>query len=201
METKTDRTDRTARPPAAEDRYKTASKTERKRLAAEVLQKYRPRLEKIVRAKLRDLPEHWAEGDQVAALGLLVALERFDCEIAAYRGSTFWTFAFWPIQHELEAWLSASIFWRKETNRGKSATRRAARETARASQTALSLELALETPSDAATPEEEIASNELHGLLHEFLASLTPSERAAAQRHDKEVMSQARAFFLKGVQS
>ena len=124
METKTDRTDRTARPPAAEDRYKTASKTERKRLAAEVLQKYRPRLEKIVRAKLRDLPEHWAEGDQVAALGLLVALERFDCEIAAYRGSTFWTFAFWPIQHELEAWLSASIFWRKDTNRGKSATRR-----------------------------------------------------------------------------
>lgn len=105
--------------------YRTAGAAERRRIQTEIVVSHHDRVRSLVR---RYVPAgHREEGEQVAALGLLVALEKYDDAVSGPdRGKkSFWGFAFPYVRDELRAWLDVSVWWCKAANRGKSAKRRA----------------------------------------------------------------------------
>ena len=114
-----------------EQSYKTETNpTERRRIQAAVIEAHRPHVAALVR---RLVPaEHREEGQQVGALGVLVALEKYDDGIAGPdRGKKcFWGFAYLYVRDELQRWIDVGVNWRKTPNRGKSAARKANRQAA-----------------------------------------------------------------------
>jgi hypothetical protein len=102
---------------APEVTYKNATTpTERRRIQAAVVEAYRGRVSALVR---RSIPaEHREEGEQVGAIGLLVALEKYDPTL----GAPFWHVAQLWIRKELQRWTSHGIHWRPNTNGAKGRT-------------------------------------------------------------------------------
>lgn len=103
-----------------EARYSTAQPEERERLQIEVLGRYRARIAGVVRALTT--PPNWAEGEQVGAIGLLVALERYDsARLGEDRGGAFWFFAQAYVRDEVQSWLDHGVLWRPRRQRKPSA--------------------------------------------------------------------------------
>ena len=93
-----------------EAEYRNATTAARRRsLQTAVVVAYRDRIAALVRrrfpAELRD------EAAQVAAIGLLVALEKYDPD----RGVPFWPFAVPWVRSELELWVGHGVRWRPST--------------------------------------------------------------------------------------
>lgn len=189
-----------------EDAFKqTTDRTERRRLRACVVADYRSRVTSIVRSVLPR--EHWDEGLQVGLLGLLVALEKFDPSA----GRDFWYCASTAVRDEIRAWRDRALNWRKDTNRGRSPTRVAARERAQqvsqhssadarsANGEGLSIKEAY-FDSQAPTPEDSYATEEARQRCATFVSTLNDEDRAALfspknPRH-RSLVQNARAFVL-----
>lgn len=99
---------------APETAYKnTSDPRARRRIQGEIVVKYRGRLASYVRRHLS--ARHWQEAEQVGAIGLLVALEKFEPS----RGVPFWFFAVQWVRKEIQRWLNHGVYWRPHTNGAK----------------------------------------------------------------------------------
>lgn len=97
--------------PHPEDYYRTSDKTERRRIQLVIVTEHRDRVAALVR---RGVPKRLrAEACQVGALGLLVALEKYDPERSGPdRGKkSFWGFAFPYVREEIRVWLDHAAGW------------------------------------------------------------------------------------------
>lgn len=193
--------------PRPEDAYKaTTDRAERRRLQAKVVELYRLR---VVALAHRAVPrEYWREAEQVGLIGLLVALEKFDPE----GKHDFWYLASTAVRDEIRTWRDTGIYWRKDTNRGKSPARVAARQEAQRQGQHESADTTRDRGSDlgsisikdayfdssAPTPEDLYANEEARRLCAAFLSTLNDEDRAALfapknPRH-RSLIERARAF-------
>lgn len=106
---------------------KTSDPAERRRFRAEVVLAHQDRLDRLVR-RMVPAPQHRAEAKQAGAIGILLALEKYDPD----RGVAFWTFAYWFVREEIRTWMGKGFYWAQMPNRGKSEARQKSRDAARA---------------------------------------------------------------------
>lgn len=162
---------------------------ERRRLRAEIVASYAPRIQALVRKRLPWLPRQWAEAEQVSVLGLLEALERNDPE--KERRVSFWNFAHRYICAELSKWVSETILWKERTHKkGESAAALdvvSLDEERRSLQCDTACTLHDSIADTSGTPEELAATKEL-GVL--FLEKLTPGQIRAIDRRDRSFSPQ-----------
>lgn len=104
-------------------RYRDAGLAERRQIQADVVQRYRYRVFRVVRRQV-PWPAHWEEAEQEGTIGLLIALKKFDPD----RGVPFGAFADPWIRNEIQRWIDVGVYWRKSPNRGKSEARQRAAE-------------------------------------------------------------------------
>jgi len=177
---------------------------ERRRLTAEILNTYKPRIAAVVRRVLRT-PQHWAEAEQVGALGLLVALREYrPAEAEADRGGAFWGFARFHVMNEIQRWIDVGVYWRKTPNRGRGEARAANREAARTHALHVEYQDDEDHRVDENSPEALVIAAELRAQVEGFVLALTEDERKTAlaerpsgrsARHYRTIVSRARAAF------
>jgi hypothetical protein len=159
---------------------KTTDQTARRRLQTAVVLAFRDRIAALVRGLAPR--EHRAEAEQVGALGVLVALEKYDPGRKEYepeKGSYFWNFARSIVLDEIQRWMDQGVYWRKSANRGKSPERVAQREAAQSQRHVASLdaETAIVPMDPSPTVEELLGNAEGEALVRQFAATLTPDDR------------------------
>ncbi len=168
---------------------------ERRRVQAEVVSAYRALVSKHVRMMV---PERFREeAEQVGAIGLLVALERYDVTKAtAYggdRGRAFWNYAKRFVRDEVRDWRDRGVFWRPRTRKV-----RTGHDEAQAQAHRLPLQMdftvdqadtgvdANEWQVDHQTPlvDALAVEHELRGRLDAFIDTLNDEERAIVLSED-----------------
>lgn len=169
-----------------EDVYKdTTDLIARRRLQSSVVEAYRDRVSGAVRRLVRD-PDNRVEAEQVAMLGLLVALERYD-RAAAHpegpredRGGAFWHFAFPFVRNEVQRWMDHGVFWRP---RKRNAHGQGTAELARLHRTPASMDagdvdetLHDQIKSTVASVEDQVADGELKLRLRAFVRTLSAED-------------------------
>jgi DNA-directed RNA polymerase specialized sigma subunit len=102
---------------APEDLYPTVHPAAKQRFRIEVVAKYAPLAAAYVRRYFA--PEHRAEAEQVAAIGILVALEKWDPTRPRVNEDAFWGFATLYVRDELRKWADVGIRWRKSAKSKK----------------------------------------------------------------------------------
>jgi len=165
--------------PKPEAIYRQAtSREERRRLQAAVITEQRPKFEAFVR---RQVPSaHRQEGFQVAAIGILVALEKYDEEISGPdRGKkSFWGFAFPYVREELRRWMDHGVGWR---NSKLSKSEKAALESRGGSTSVTSLEFLSESGIEFGTSDRAVdeTAGDLEVLrrLQAFVSTLSVDEK------------------------
>jgi hypothetical protein len=139
--------------------------------------------ERVVALVRRSVPgQHREEAAQVCAIGLLVALERYDdAKSGPDRGKkNFWGYALPYVRDELRLWMDKGVRWR---NTKMSKAVRAAREAkGDFGSTFVSVE-AIESAGEffaaaGVSVDELAAESEALRLLRLFIARLTDKERA-----------------------
>lgn len=164
-----------AKAPADVASYRaTTDPLERRRIQAEVVEAYRPRVANLVRCLFRRNPEHWREAEQVGLIGLLTALEKYDPDLLTGedQGNRFWYLAYYYVKNEIRAWRDVGVNWAKDHRHGacnENITR----------QTRVSYDDSLyETePSKEPTVEEQVVESEVKARLRAFAATLSAIDR------------------------
>ena len=149
---------------------------ERKLIAAAVVAANKTRVASLVRRLVRS-PDHWREAEQVGAVGILVALEKYDPTLVGEdRGAAFWNFARQWVIHEIQTYLGNSVFWRKAPNRGRSeARKKQAEAVVRVHE---SIDLVNEPACTSPSQEERLGREEQRALLRLFASTLSARDRA-----------------------
>lgn len=189
---------------------KTTDDAERKRIRALAIRVYQDLVFSVVRRSVDR--QHWPEAMQAGAVGILIALNKWDPErIGEDRGHAFWFFARRWVQDEIQKWIDRGVYWRPRS-RGRAASH----ELSALHRNPVSLDApapaAVDTnlyslfPANQPSIEELAADAELRGRLFQFAATLTNKEREIlfsenAQRMGTrrylDLVERARAF-LKG---
>lgn len=183
----------------------------RRRLQAAVVVAYRSHVESLARKLLR--PQHIEEATQAGCIGLLLALEKYDDQIAGPdRGKkSFWAFVFPYVRDEIRTWADAGVYWRKSPNRGRSTERVAARAEAETMRQVKSLDYVMADgiavvdtfPDDAPTPEDIAEVSEARARLAQFSDTLSTRDREilfsensqrVRSRHHLSLVERATAF-------
>ena len=188
-----------------EDRYRQAtSQDERKRIQTEVVKAYRAHVASAARRYVA--PEHRADAEQAGALGVLVALEKYDPSrlgahrVGGDRGGAFWFFAATHVRNEIQKWKDVGVSWRPRSRK------KVASEEHALHMVHFSMENTKDLPSDEPTVEELLIDVETEQRLVRFAASLTvddlavlfsQSGRCKASRRYLSLVERAKAF-IKG---
>ena len=152
-------------------------KDTRERKAA-VVAANKTRVAGLVRRLVRS-PDHWREAEQVGAMGILVALEKYDPTLVGEdRGAAFWNFARRWVIHEIQTYLGNSVFWRKAPNRGRSEARKKQAEAAAVGRAHECIDLVTEPACTCPSQEEQLAREEERALLRLFASTLSARDRA-----------------------
>jgi RNA polymerase sigma factor (sigma-70 family) len=140
----------------------------------EVIETHRGHIRRLVRRMLRD-PQHWAEGEQVGALGVIVALGKYDPD----RGVPFWGFAVRVVENEIDKWMDCGVRWKARSKKGAEHVERdPSRRFGAQAGVALApdeLEGAIELAPNA---EALVGEVEQSDRLTRFLATLSDKDRA-----------------------
>lgn len=174
-----------------EDDYRSGTPAERRRIRAQVLAACAGERRNLIWR----LPVwHREEAAQVAALGVLVALEKYDANISGPdRGKKrFWNYAFVHVREELRTWADRALGWQ---NTKMNAARRAAREAKGQTTVGRMLSLELELELDARpdllvaddTPEGLASDLEAAAALNEFLTTLSAEEKRTLLSENENV--------------
>lgn len=164
------------------DYAKATSPAERRRLQAAAVEAYRDRVSRVVR-RLVPGAANRPEGEQVGAIGILVALERVDASRVDSRFS-FWAFAYPYVRYEIQRWLDVGVYWRRVGNRGKDAARQAQRQAAAVNRRHASMD----SPISDGRASDWTNAWTLHDMLHD--TSPTAEDMVA----EVEVTVRLRAF-------
>lgn len=200
---------------APEETYKTATTpAARRRIQTAVVIAYREKIQGAVRRLLPRSPQHWEEACQVGALGLLVALEKYQPKPGA-KPWAFWRFACLPVMSEIREWMGVGVYWRKPANRGKSPERAAQRVAAKLQELHGSLDAEIRGTAetlhdrvfDEVSPLQEalVGDAEAAARLATFVRTIAPEDAAVLltedhrqvnSRHHKALVERARAFVI-----
>lgn len=159
--------------------YKTADKAERRRIQTELVSRHRHKLHLFVRSLVP--AQHFDEGAQVGALGLLLALEKYDdAKSGPDRGKKdFFAFAKPYIRDEVRVWMDKGVRWRNtKVNKERKAAQAAKGTDGGVHHDSLDAASAAgaEFKAEAPTPDELASELEALKRLRAFVASLTVAE-------------------------
>jgi hypothetical protein len=195
-----------------------AGSTERRQIQAAVIEAHRGHVAALAR---RMVPtQHRQEAEQVGAIGLLLALEKYDPTPRQGHSTSpvFWSYAFTFARDEIRAWKANGVYWRKPANRGKGEARQANRDAASRHLLPKSMDAEMRLhanesttlhdviPSPGSTVEEIVSDVEAMSLLLTFAENLTATEQEilfsensqrVRSRHHKDLVQRAAAF-IKG---
>lgn len=151
----------------------TSCPVERRRIQEEVIESCRGRVSALVR-RMVSQREHWREAEQVGAVGVIVALGRYD----ANRNDSFWGFAHLIVRDEIEMWMGRAIYWRPSTKRALGRTSNPVHSIPRS--------------MDAELPHRHADSSATTATLHDFVSCTVPT--AEAQTIEAELNAKLSAF-------
>jgi hypothetical protein len=159
-----------------EEQYRhTTDKAARRRIQAEILDKYRPHVRWFVRKTIG--PQHREEAEQVGCIGLLVALERYEpAKLGVDLGGAFWFFAARCVRDEIRRWEDVGVYWRKRRG-AKSAVARLQRHQASIDAERPDGRTMHDELTEGFTVEDLVADVEHRRLFARFVATLTDAER------------------------
>lgn len=190
-----------------EEQYRhTTDRAERRRIQADILDKYRPHVRWFVRKTIA--PQHREEAEQVGCIGLLVALEKYEpTKLGEDKGGAFWFFAARCVRDEIRRWEDVGVYWRKHRVRpgpgaelARLQRRQASMDAERPDGRSLHDELTTE-----ATVEDLVADVECRRLFARFVRTLTDAERQTIFSEDLRIIrsrshlsliERARAFVM-----
>lgn len=160
--------------PNPESLYARATdRIERKRLAEAVLAAYRPRVKGLVTGRCP--PAFRRDAEQAGAIGLLVALEKYD----PTRGVPFWVIASQWVKDEIQKAIATGLLWRpRARNRTREAAMAARGEDPVAARRMDRQHVNVDSARDleADDVEDQVAEAEATGLLREFAATLSAED-------------------------
>lgn len=156
---------------AALQGYGAASAAERRRIQAQVVEACRAEIAGFVRSRVPER-QNWPEGEQVGAIGVLVALERLDHERVS-EGFSFWQFARPYVRNEIQRWRDDSS--ERPRNRTRNAGEDHVREMHRTP--AVYDDAAGDGSGVHRCAEEVVAEVEGASRLHAFLGALSLDDR------------------------
>lgn len=154
----------------SEDDYRHArTPAERQRIQGEVIARYRDRLTRFVKFALWS-PHLHAEAIQVGAIGLLVALDKWDPEYKEhYDDGAFFGFATLYIRNEIRKWLDHGVNWRPTARTRKQVDHPEHKQPSEFCDEAHA--------QDVDDPETKAANAEALERLRSFLATLSNKDR------------------------
>lgn len=180
--------------------YRNANAAERERLATQVVLEHKESIEAYVRKVVP--PNSREDAKQSALEGLLIALEKYDESIAGPdRGKkSFWGYALPYVRNEVQKWMSVGVYWRKDTNRGKSPQRQAAFAEAKRQRTQLSMDMLMGGCSDSDHVfEGDEEPNTLYAMIPDPIA--TPETLVEEKELAERFISQLNAEEIEELES